>query len=418
MKKAISLILSTSLIYSCGNANDTDSEDALPQATHVIDTAISEGELHFAVAAVGNTSGQFWSHAAGHRDAQKTKVAAEDNIIQIASMTKLITTIGALQLVEKGVLGLDTPITAYVPQLSELQVLEGFDEQDKPILKRADRAPTARELMTHTGGYVYEFWNANAKKAAELGVSESLFTGGNYLAAPLAFEPGTAWEYGINTDWLGVIIERISGQRLSVYFDENIFGPLRMVDTFYELPDEKMDRSVSVMARVNDELTELSTLQPVPMAKGSMAHYSGGGGLYSTVADYGRVLQMLLNDGVLDGEALLTPETVESMFANSIGDIQLTAVTTVMPEISNTADMSFGNPATFGLGLLLHPEGIEGGRKVYSGSWAGLFNSYYWVDRESQTYGIFGTQILPFFDAASVETLLKLEQAVYSKKPQ
>ncbi len=415
MKKAIILILSTSLIYGCGSSNDADRQDALPLATEVIDTAISEGELHFAVAAVGNTTGQLWSHSAGHRDAQKTSVAADDNIIQIASMTKLITTIGALQLVEQGVLDLDTPITAYVPQLSGLQVLEGFDEQDNPILENADRAPTVRELMTHTGGYVYEFWNANAKKASELGVSESLFSGGNYLAAPLAFEAGTAWEYGINTDWLGVIIERISGQRLSVYFDENIFGPLRMADTFYELPQEKMNRSVTVMARVNDALIELPTSQPAPMAKGSMAHYSGGGGLYSTVADYGRVLQMLLNDGVLDGETLLNPETVDSMFANNIGDIQLVALGTVMPEVSNTADMTFGNPATFGLGLLLHSEGIEGGRKAYSGSWAGLFNSYYWVDRESKTYGIFGTQILPFFDAASVDTLLKLEQAVYAQ---
>ena len=415
MKKAIILILSTALIYGCASSNDADRQDALPLATHVIDTAISEGELHFAVAAVGNTSGQLWSHSAGHRDAQKTSVAADDNIIQIASMTKLITTIGALQLVERGVLDLDTPITAYVPQLSELRVLEGFDEQDNPILENADRAPTVRELMTHTGGYVYEFWNANAKKASELGVSESLFSGGNYLAAPLAFEAGTAWEYGINTDWLGVIIERISGQRLSVYFDENIFGPLRMVDTFYELPQEKMNRSVTVMARVNDALIELPTLQPAPMAIGSMAHYSGGGGLYSTVADYGRVLQMLLNDGVLDGETLLNPETVDSMFANNIGDIQLAALGTVMPEVSNTADMSFGNPATFGLGLLLHSEGIEGGRKAYSGSWAGLFNSYYWVDRESKTYGIFGTQILPFFDVASVDTLLNLEQAVYAQ---
>ena len=415
MKKAIILILSTSLIYGCGSSNDADRQDALPQATEVIDTAISEGELHFAVAAVGNTLGQLWSHSAGHRDAQKTEVAADDNIIQIASMTKLITTIGALQLVEQGVLDLDTPITAYAPQLSELQVLKGFDEQDNPILENADRAPTIRELMTHTGGYVYEFWNANAKKASELGVSESLFSGGNYLAAPLAFEAGTAWEYGINTDWLGVIIERISGQRLSAYFDENIFDPLRMVDTFYELPQEKMNRSVTVMARVNEALIELPTLQPAPMAKGSMAHYSGGGGLYSTVADYGRVLQMLLNDGALDGETLLTPETVDSMFVNNIGDIQLAALGTVMPEVSNTADLSFGNPATFGLGLLLHSEGVEGGRKAYSGSWAGLFNSYYWVDRESQTYGIFGTQILPFFDAASVDTLLKLEQAVYAQ---
>jgi len=333
-------------------------------------------------------------------------------------MTKLITTIGALQLAEQGLLDLDTPITVYAPSLSKLLVLEGFDDQDNPIFENANRAPTVRELMTHTGGYVYEVWNGNAKKAAELGVSESQSSGGiTYLAAPLAFEAGTAWEYGINTDWLGVIIERISGQSLSAYFDEHIFGPLRMVDTFYELPEKKIDRSVTVMVRAGDELTELPRLQPAPMEKGSMPHYGGGGGLYSTVADYGRVLQMLLSEGTLDGESLLKPETVESMFNNNIGDIQLGILETVMPEWSNTADLSFGNPATFGLGLLLHSEGIEGGRKAYSGSWAGLFNSYYWVDRESETYGVFGTQLLPFFDAASVNTLLKFEQAVYAQDP-
>ena len=419
MKKAFILILSTSLIYGCGSANEANRHEALLQAAHVIDSAISEGKLHFAVAAVGNTSGQLWSHSAGHRDAQKTSVAAVDNIIQIASMTKLITTIGALQLVEQGLLNLDTPITVYAPQLSNLQVLTGFDEQDNPILENANRAPTVRELMTHTGGYVYEVWNANAKKAGELGFSEGETSGGsNYLAAPLAFEAGTAWEYGVNTDWLGVIIERISGQRLSAYFDENIFGPLRMVDTFYELPEEKMNRTVTVMVRAGDELAELPKLQPTPMEKGSMAHYGGGGGLYSTVADYGRVLQMLLSEGAFEGETLLNPETVKSMFKNNIGDIQLATLETVMPELSNTADLSFGSPATFGLGLLLHSEGIEGGRKAYSGSWAGLFNSYFWVDRESKTYGIFGTQILPFFDAAAVNTLLKLEQAVYAQNPE
>ena len=418
MKKAITLILSTSLIYGCGSANEADRQDALAQAALVIDTAINEGELHFAVAAVGDSSGQLWSYSAGHRDAQKNSVAAVDNIIQIASMTKLITTIGALQLAEQGLLDLDTPITVYAPSLSKLLVLEGFDDRDNPIFENANRAPTVRELMTHTGGYVYEVWNGNAKKAAELGVSESQSSGGiNYLAAPLAFEAGTAWEYGINTDWLGVIIERISGQRLSAYFDEHIFGPLRMVDTFYELPEKKIDRSVTVMVRAGDELTELPRLQPAPMEKGSMTHYGGGGGLYSTVADYGRVLQMLLSEGTLEGEILLKPETVESMFNNNIGDIQLGILETVMPEWSNTADLSFGNPATFGLGLLLHSEGIEGGRKAYSGSWAGLFNSYYWVDRESETYGVFGTQLLPFFDAASVNTLLKFEQAVYAQYP-
>ena len=147
-----------------------------------------------------------------------------------------------------------------------------------------------------------------------------------------------------------------------------------------------------------------------------MAFYSGGGGLYSTLSDYGRVLQMLLNGGSLNGTTILKPETVDAMFRNHVGDIQPAALTTAMPSISNTADMSFGAPATFGLGLLIHPQGILNGRRSNTGSWAGLFNSYYWVDRESGIYGIFGTQILPFYDAATIATLAQFERAVYSSK--
>jgi CubicO group peptidase (beta-lactamase class C family) len=212
---------------------------------------------------------------------------------------------------------------------------------------------------------------------------------------------------------LGVLVERISGKRLAVYFEENIFAPLGMSDTFYELPSNKLDRSVTVMARGAEGLMALPNFQPTPREKGSMAHYSGGGGLSSTVKDYGRVLQMLLNDGSLDGNTLLKSQTVDTMFENNIGEIQPVALATVMPTMSNTADMSFGQSATFGLGLLLHTEGMQGGRSANAGSWAGLFNSYYWVDREAGKYGIFGTQVLPFYDTVAIKTLLEFEQAVY-----
>jgi CubicO group peptidase (beta-lactamase class C family) len=412
--KKLALVLWTivSLNISPGAIAD-DHSKPMTKAAAVLDQTIADGRLNFAVAAVGNAGGQTWSHAAGYQDAEKTKPAGPDNIIQIASMTKLVTTIAALQLMEQGKLDLDTPISAYAPELNELQVLKGFEGDDTPIFENANRAPTARELMTHTAGYVYEIWNANALKGSQLGITPSLLSEGNYLAAPLAFQPGTAWEYGINTDWLGVLVERLSGQRLADYFDEHIFMPLGMADTFYELPANKLDRSVMMMARAAEGLVPLPSFQPTPMKKGSMAHYSGGGGLSSTVKDYGRVLQMLLNSGSLDEKTLLKAETVNSMFQNNIGDIQPAALATVMPTLSNTADMSFGEKATFGLGLLLHTDGITGGRKANTGSWAGLFNSYYWVDREAGTYGIFGTQVLPFYDGVAIETLLEFEQAVY-----
>ena len=412
--KKLALVLWTivSLNISSGTIAD-DHSKPMTKAAAVLDQTIADGRLNFAVAAVGNAGGQTWSYAAGYQDAEKTNVASPDDIIQIASMTKLVTTIAALQLMEQGKLNLDSPISVYAPELNDLQVLKGFEADETPIFERAKRAPTARELMTHTAGYVYEIWNANALKGVQLGVTPSLLGEGNYLEAPLAFQPGTAWEYGINTDWLGVLVERLSGQRLANYFDDNIFTPLSMTDTFYELPADKLDRSVTMMARVAEGLVELPGFQPMPRKKGSMPHYSGGGGLFSTVKDYGRVLQMLLKGGSLDGKTLLKAETVDTMFQNNIGNIQPLALATVMPNLSNTADMSFGNKVTFGLGLLLHTDGIDGGRKAYSGSWAGLFNSYYWVDREAGTYGIFGTQVLPFYDGVAIETLLEFEQAVY-----
>ena len=413
--RKLAVSISTLTLLSLGSVTLADDHQPMAKAAAVLDQTIAAGTLNFAVAAVGNTTGQTWSHAAGYQDAEKTKPASPDNIIQIASMTKLVTTIAALQLMEQGKLDLDTPISAYAPELNGLQVLKGFAADDTPIFEKANRAPTARELMTHTAGYVYEFWNANALKGGQLGVTPSLFGEGNYLEAPLAFQPGTAWEYGINTDWLGVLVEKLSGQRLAEYFDDNIFMPLGMTDTFYELPVGKLDRSVTVMARAEEGLVKLPSFQPTPMEKGSMPHYSGGGGLSSTVADYGRVLQMLLNGGSLHGKTLLKPETVDSMFQNNIGDIQPVALATVMPTLSNTADMSFGKEVTFGLGLLIHTDGIDGGRKPNTGSWAGLFNSYYWVDREAGTYGIFGTQLLPFYDGVAIETLLEFEQAVYDK---
>ena len=413
--RKLAVSISTLTLLSLGSVTLADDHQPMAKAAAVLDQTIAAGTLNFAVAAVGNTTGQTWSHAAGYQDAEKTKPASPDNIIQIASMTKLVTTIAALQLMEQGKLDLDTPISAYAPELNGLQVLKGFAADDTPIFEKANRAPTARELMTHTAGYVYEFWNANALKGGQLGVTPSLFGEGNYLEAPLAFQPGTAWEYGINTDWLGVLVEKLSGQRLAEYFDDNIFMPLGMTDTFYELPVGKLDRSVTVMARAAEGLVKLPSFQPTPMEKGSMPHYSGGGGLSSTVADYGRVLQMLLNGGSLDGKTLLKSETVDTMFQNNIGDIQPVALATVMPTLSNTADMSFGNEVTFGLGLLIHTDGIDGGRKPNTGSWAGLFNSYYWVDREAGTYGIFGTQVLPFYDGVAIETLLEFEQAVYDK---
>jgi len=390
----------------------TESVGSKPKA--VVDEAVNQGELAFAVAAIGNSEGQLWAHAAGHRDINQRHTATSDNIIQIASMTKLVTSIAALQLVERGLLALDEPADVHIAELANLRVLTGFDAGGKGQFEDARRAPTVRELITHTAGFVYEIWNENEVRAVSTGLAESFLGGGNFRVNPLAFQPGTQWEYGTNTDWLGALIEQRSGERLVDYFEKNIFDPLGMKDTHFELPEDKLHRSVAMMARAEEQMIASPSNQPVSRDRHSMPFYSGGGGLYSTVDDYGSVLQMLLSAGTVNGSQVLSASTVDDMFDNHIGDLRPGPLVTQVPEVSNTADLGFAAPATFGLGLLIHPDGLPGGRRPNTGSWAGLFNTYYWIDRASDLYGIFGTQILPFYDTETISTLARFEQAVYS----
>ena len=382
-------------------------------AQAVLNAAVDRGDLAVAMGMVGDSSGIQLVHASGHRDASAKEPVEPDAIFAIASMTKLVTTIAALQLVEDAKLDLDTPVDAYLPQLAKLSVLKGFGEDGAPIFVDSHRAPTARELVTHTSGFVYSIWNENALTLEAKGLSAGVGSGAKMLDAPLAFQPGSNWEYGIGIDWLGVLIEKISGKRLEPYFQEHIFGPLGMTDTTFELQQGKLNRALTMMMRVNGELVESSAMQPEATAPGTLEFCGGGGGLFSTLKDYGRLLALLLNGGSFEGATLLRKETVDSMFENHIGALEITPVDAQISMLSNNLDMGFGSPAKWGLGFLLHTQGTKNGRSAGSASWAGLFNSYFWVDREKDLFGVFVTQVLPFMDRESVAALTAFERAVY-----
>ena len=382
-------------------------------AQAVLNAAVDRGDLAVAMGMVGDSSGIQLVHASGHRDASAKEPVEPDAIFAIASMTKLVTTIAALQLVEDAKLDLDTPVDAYLPQLAKLSVLKGFGEDGAPIFVDSHRAPTARELVTHTSGFVYSIWNENALTLEAKGLSAGVGSGAKMLDAPLAFQPGSNWEYGIGIDWLGVLIEKISGKRLEPYFQEHIFGPLGMTDTTFELQQGKLNRALTMMMRVTGELVESSAMQPAATAPGTLEFYGGGGGLFSTLKDYGRLLALLLNGGSFEGTTLLSKETVDSMFENHIGALEITPVDAQISMLSNNLDMGFGSPAKWGLGFLLHTQGTANGRSAGSASWAGLFNSYFWVDREKDLFGVFVTQVLPFMDRESVAALTAFERAVY-----
>ena len=383
------------------------------QIRAVLDQAVKDGKLPMSVALIANSEGVLFTHASGYRDSENGQMMRPDSIFAIASMTKLITTIAVLQLVEAGLIELDSGLDQYLPETINPKIIQGFDKDDDPIFVDAARSPTVRELITHTSGYVYSIWNEMALSAQAKAVTSPLGGGKESIVAPLYFEPGSKWEYGVGIDWLGVMVEEVSGKRLMDFFEEKIFLPLRMEDTFFEFPLEKMDRSVMMTARVKGELVKSELYQPVPAERGSMGFYGGGGGLYSTVNDYARVMRALLNGGSLDGQRVLSEEMVAQMFANQIGSIDVSPGKAQIKALSNDFDMGFGSSAKWGLGFLLSPEGTESGRGRGSASWAGLFNSYFWIDRENDLCALFATQVLPFYDEEAVSVLKLFEAQVY-----
>ena len=371
----------------------------------ILEKHIAGGDLPCAVAGIANADGTLYMGAAGLRSLDASDAMTTDTIFAIASMTKAITTVATLQLVEQGLIDLDTPITAYLPDLEHLKVLDGFHDDGKPMLSSPKTSPTTRQLLTHTSGYVYEIWNANGLQRVASEQIDSLFAeGGDGMTAPLGFSPGERWEYGIGIDWAGVMVETFSGKGLDVYFQDHIFAPLGMHDSSYKVPDEKAARRAAIHSRTEAGLTVIPHLGE---------SVSGGGGLSSTITDYLRFMRVLLNQGTLDDAKILQPDTVDMMFENHIGDLDVTPGPTQMPTMSNDFDMGFGQPAKWGLGFLLHEAQTESGRPKGSASWAGLFNSYFWIDRENDLCAVIGTQVLPFYDTHAVAMLKDFESAVY-----
>jgi CubicO group peptidase (beta-lactamase class C family) len=262
------------------------------------------------------------------------------------------------------------------------------------------------QLLTHTSGFVYEIWNENAARYASSGHAE----GGNFLEVPLAFDPGTKWEYGISTDILGVLVEAVSEQSLNEYFREHIFNPLGMSDSYYIVPKEKLKRLATAYSK-----SEQGELTPIPYSRPTGEFFSGGGGLRSTASDYVRFLQVILNGGELDGVRVLSTASVNLMSQNHIGDLEAAdSVSSSNPGVSNDFDFMPDSADKFGLGFLINTDPIPGGRPAGSLAWAGLYNSYYWIDTENDICGVLITQILPFFDAEVLALLNEFETAVYA----
>jgi methyl acetate hydrolase len=385
--------------------------EAEEQIDGVLRAAVEAREVPGVVAMAATATGPIYEGAFGVRDLASGVAMTLDTVFRIASMTKAITSVAAMQLVEDRKLSLDAPLSGIDPAIDAPQVLEGFDATGTPILRPARRPITLRHLLTHTAGFSYEAWNANTLRYVKATGMPSTQTGKiAALRLPLAFDPGDKWEYGINIDWVGQIIEKAAGKPLDVVFRERILGPLGMADTGFVASPDMRARQVSVHQRQAD-----GTLVPQPLETPFKPEFhAGGGGLYSTGRDYLTFLRMLLNNGTLNDARILRPETVALMAENQIGDLPAGTMTSFVPERSNQVDFFPGAPVRWGLGYMLNMEKGPNGRSAGTVSWAGIFNSYYWLDPARQIAGVIMTQILPFADNEAVRLYGNFERGVYA----
>ncbi|MEZ5934731.1 MAG: serine hydrolase domain-containing protein [Alphaproteobacteria bacterium] len=363
------------------------------------------------VVAIGATDqGIVYEGAFGKRNEGGGPDVATDSVFWIASMTKAVTATACMQLVEQGKLSLDQTMGELLPELANPMVLEGFDDAGQPKLRPAARPITLRHLLTHTAGFVYSIWSEPMGRYEE--VTGTPFIGScdnDAFKAPLAFDPGDRWEYGINIDWVGKAVEAISDQSLEVYFRENIFQPLGMVDTGFLIGSEQRARTATMFSRGED-----GTLASMPFEMPQRPEFfMGGGALFSTPRDYIAFLQMQLNDGSFNGAQVLKPETIATMRENHIGDLEVVTLKTANPELSNDANFFPGMSHKWGLSFDINTEEGPAGRSAGSLCWAGLFNTYFWIDPTRKVTGLIMTQLLPFADGPMLDVYAKFERGLY-----
>ncbi|KWV57559.1 1,4-butanediol diacrylate esterase [Bradyrhizobium macuxiense] len=361
-----------------------------------------------AVAATGKDV--IYQGAFGKRDLSKDDAMTADSVFWIASMTKAVTSAGAMQLVEQGKLSLDEPIGKLLPDLAAPQVLDGFDANGEPKLRPAKAPITLRKLMTHTAGFCYDLWNADMGKYMEKTGTPGIISCLNAaLKTPLASDPGTRWEYGINIDFVGKAVEAASGKKLDAYLHDNMFAPLGMSDTAFKITDNMRKRLVGMHARGEDGAL---AAMPFELEQNPEFHM-GGGGLYSTAADYIKFCQMILNKGEGNGNQLLKPETVAAMAQNQMGDLTVGKMTTAAPPYTNDVDLYPDMIKKWGLSFLINAAKTPEGRSPGSLAWAGLANTYYWIDPARDVCGVILTQLLPFADKHSLEAFAGFERGIY-----
>lgn len=378
----------------------------------ILADAVSAGQVPGVVAMAANADGIIYQGAFGRRSLAADQAMTTDTVFRIASMTKAITGAAVMQLVEQGKIGLDQPAEEILPFLAGRQVLDGFDAAGKPILRPAQGTITLRKLLTHTAGFVYDTWNENMNRyARETDLPAARTSKLAALSAPLGFDPGARWEYGINIDMAGRMVDVVMNTNLEAYMQTNLLGPLGMNDTSFVPSDRLTPRLATVHTRAAD-----GALAPfdAPLPPANPEFYPGGGGLFSTAPDYLRFLRALMAGGELDGARVLRPDTVALMGQNQMGALNVLPLNTYNPRMSNPVDLFPDQPKKWGLSFLINTRDVPDRRSAGSLAWAGINNTYYWLDPKKKIAGVLMTQVLPFADPTVLGLLDRFEAAIYA----
>ena len=375
-----------------------------------LQNAVENGSVLGAVATGCTSHGLAYEGTAGKANTETGTPMTSDAVFWLLSMTKTLTAVACMQLIEQNRLDLDQPASDILPQLESPQVLEGFDTDGAPRLRPAKWPITVRHLLTHTSGFTYANWSeVLARYENVTGLPDIATSQNRAFDAPIEFDPGERWEYGTSMDWVGKLIEQVTNQSLEIYFRENIFEPLGMKDSGFLISSEQRRRVATFASRQPD-----GSLTPEPFEMPQRPEFfSGGGGAFSTPRDYIRVLQALLNGGTLDGARILQPQTVTRMRTNQIGDLNVHEMRTAAPDWSNSFDNFPDQPHKWGLSFDINTQPGPHGRAAGSISWAGLLNCYFWIDPTKDVAGALFTQVRPFFDDRVVSLFGAFESGLY-----
>ncbi len=378
-------------------------------ADDLLQRGVDEGDVPGVIAMATTPGGTIYEGAFGKRTLSGDTPMSLDTVVWIASMTKALTGTAAMQMVEQGKLSLDTPASLVVPELEETKVLTGWSD-GKPVTRPPKRPITLRHLLTHTAGFAYELWSNDVQQfQKEMNIPGIGSCKNAALRTPLMFDPGDRWEYGINIDWAGKMVEAVSGKRLGEYLQENVFSPLGMTSTAFKITPDMRSRLAKVHQRGKD-----GALAPIDFEITQEPEFEmGGGGLYSTAGDYLNFVRMMMNGGEGGGNQVLKPETVALMSQNAMGKARVRMLRTAIPPLTNNAEFFPGMPKSWGLSFMINEEPASTGRSAGSLAWAGLANTYYWIDQRKGVAGVYLTQVLPFADTKSLPLFYAFEKSVY-----